>query len=245
MAADWRLADGHQAQNVTAHSPTFDLTMPACRSSAASGGGTSLSCAAGGTCAVGDTGPGGGIVFYVAGANFTSTGSDCGTACRYLEAAPSDQSTGIAWATTATSCYNSGSSSDNNDCQSNSVYSGDLTAQSNSRTAATGIGQGMANTNQIYARLTTAGSALTADYAAGIAWAYTNNGKTDWHLASLNELNELYTQRTTVGGFANVYYQSSSESSASRAQAQLFSNGSQSSIVKTNTIRVRPVRAFG
>ncbi len=29
MAADWLLADGHQTQNVTPHSQTFDLTMPA------------------------------------------------------------------------------------------------------------------------------------------------------------------------------------------------------------------------
>ena len=41
---------------------------------------------------MGETGPGGGIVFYVASKNFTSTGSGCNTTCKYLEAAPSDQS---------------------------------------------------------------------------------------------------------------------------------------------------------
>ena len=40
------------------------------------------------TYAVGDRGPGGGIVFYVSAANFTSTGSDCSSACKYLEVAP-------------------------------------------------------------------------------------------------------------------------------------------------------------
>jgi hypothetical protein len=54
-----------------------------------------LTCASGGTCALGDTGPGGGVVFYVAGATFTSTGSDCGTSCRYLEAQPAVIQTGL------------------------------------------------------------------------------------------------------------------------------------------------------
>ena len=58
-------------------------------------------------------------------------------------------------------------------------------------TAALLIGKGMENTNQIYARLTTAGAVPTANYAAGIAWAYSNNGKTDWHLPSYDELNQM------------------------------------------------------
>ena len=50
-----------------------------------------LSCATGGTCKVGDTGPGGGIVFYVAPKTFIqreATGSMCKLDCKYLEAAP-------------------------------------------------------------------------------------------------------------------------------------------------------------
>ena len=73
--------------------------------SAASAEATVLTCqqrlTAGGVCAVGDVGPGGGIVFYVSAANFTSTGSDCNTAgaggvttCKYLEAAPANWLTG-------------------------------------------------------------------------------------------------------------------------------------------------------
>ena len=96
MQASWLLADGHQTQNVTPHSQTFDLTMPACVSTAR--GVSALTCATGGTCIVGDTGPGGGIVFYVraAGGTFTSTGSVCGTACKYLEAAPTGWGNAIA-----------------------------------------------------------------------------------------------------------------------------------------------------
>jgi hypothetical protein len=196
-------------------------------------------------------------VFYVASANFTSTGSDCGTACKYLEAAPADQSAGIVWATTAAFCYNDGGTTDNNDCQTNSIYSGDTTAQAASRTAATAIGMGMANTNQVHARLTTAGGASTSTYAAGIAFAFTNNGKTDWHLPSKDELNQLYNERVTVGGFSDVAYWSSSEldNFPGEARSQLFGprngQGSQDWTNKSTTtpspyvVYVRPVRAFG
>ncbi|NCZ88880.1 MAG: DUF1566 domain-containing protein, partial [Actinobacteria bacterium] len=150
-----------------AHGQTANFTLYAQWTAA-------LSCAAGGACVVGDTGPGGGIVFYVAGATFTSTGSDCATACRYLEAAPTDQSTGV-------------------------------------------------------------------------AWAYTNNGKSDWHLPSRNELNELRQQAASVGGFAATEYWSSSEYvDRYYASAQAFLGQAQFIQVKSvATFRVRPVRAFG
>ena len=219
--------------------------------------------------AVGDTGPGGGVVFYVqaSGGTFTSTGSDCGTACKYLEAAPSDQSSGIVWATTTAFCYNSGSTTETNSCQSNSIYSGDSTAQAASRTAATAIGKGMANTNQIHARLTTAGGAATNTYAAGIAYAYVNNGKTDWHLPSKDELNQMckwqrgvaWTSDATVctggtlnsatwgaTGFSSGSYWSSSEWTAVvSAWRQSFDGGVQGSGLRYNPYSVRPVRAFG
>jgi hypothetical protein len=153
MAADWLLDDGHQTQNVTPHSQTFDLTMPACgdtvtNAATVTSTTVALTCATGGTCAVGDTGPGGGKVFYVraSGGTFTSTGSDCNTTCKYLEAAPTDQSTGIVWATTALFCYATASDSGTSDCQANSIYS-NAASQAASRTAATAIGMGMSNTN--------------------------------------------------------------------------------------------------
>jgi hypothetical protein len=43
---------------------------------------TPISCAEGGTCAVGDIGPGGGTVMYVASEPFTSEYSDCARECR-------------------------------------------------------------------------------------------------------------------------------------------------------------------
>ena len=264
MQANWQMTDGFVNQNVTPHSATFDLTMPACTATATAATVVALTCAQGGTCAIGDTGPGGGIVFYVASTNFTSTGSDCGTECKYLEAATSDQSTGIVWATTAAFCYALNSSDGNLNCQTNSIYAG--ADQATSRTAATPIGMGMANTNQIYARISNGGGvggALTSAYAAGIAWAYDNNSKTDWHLPSKDELNELckYAKNTgqavggatgceggvaaTLRGFSSDRYWSSSESAASYAWRQNFYSGSQyGNGAKNDTVYVRPVRAF-
>jgi hypothetical protein len=205
-------------------------------------------------------------VFYVAATNFTSTGSGCATACLYLEAAPVDV-TAVVWATTATSCFASGGTTGNQDCQQNSIYSNSA-GQSASRTASTAIGKGIANTNQIYARLTTNGGAATGNYAAGIAWAYTNNSKTDWHLPSKDELNQMCKwQRnqstaaadqavvcdstgalntgTNATGFSATLYWSSSENSLTDAYRQNFSTGVQSSPGKSNSERVRAARAFG
>jgi hypothetical protein len=95
------------------------------------------SCADGGACALGETGPGGGKVFYVAGSNFTSTGSDCGTACKYLEAALSDHSSTVAW------CSNTSSSLG-------------VTAQ--------GIGSGMSNTTTADSTCTSGAIQVAADY---------------------------------------------------------------------------------
>jgi hypothetical protein len=216
--------------------------------------------------AVGDTGPGGGIVFYVqaSGGTFTSTGSDCASACKYFEAAPSDQSTGIVWATAALFCYQAGSDVGASDCQTNSIYS-NAAGQAASRTAATAIGMGMSNTNQIHARLTTAGNALTNTYAAGIAFAFPNNGKTDWHLPSKDELNQMckwqrgvaWVSDATVctggtlnsgsgaSGFSADGYWGSSEFDAGIAWFQFFLNGDQGNAGKDTTTFVRPVRAFG
>jgi hypothetical protein len=113
---------------------------------------------------------------------------------------------------------------------------------------------GMANTNQIYARLTTAGGVATSSYAAGVAWAYTNNSKTDWFLPSKAELYELYTNRASVGGFEEWYYLSSSENYLSgngtyyiTVWGQFFASGQEldNGLSKGGgPHELRPVRAF-
>jgi len=55
-----------------------------------------LTCALGGTCVVGDKGPGGGVVFFVSSSTFSAS-SACGSGCKYLEAAPTDL-TAAPWA---------------------------------------------------------------------------------------------------------------------------------------------------
>ena len=97
------------------------------------------------------------------------------------------------------------------------------------------------------------------------AFDYENNSKTDWHLPSKNELNELckYARTQTTGntavqcantdtlrvGFWNAYYWSSSEivPFLSLAWPQHFSSGIQgfADDQKEKTNKVRPVRAFG
>jgi len=265
MQANWQMTDGHQTQNVTPHSQTFDLTMPACVN--AGPGVSALTCATGGTCDVGDTGPGGGKVFYVSATNFTSTGSDCNTACKYLEAAPVAQSTWIAWATTTANCYSLNSSTGNQDCQKNSIYSG--TGQTAKMTASEAIGMGMSNTVAIVARHDAATPSVSkALYAAGLAESYSVNGKTDWHLPSRLELNQLCryagnqpvdNSATTCGvaigvvktGFETGRLWNSSEAALDGASNTNFKAdgiriyGFWASIQKSNTIHVRAVRAFG
>jgi len=218
-------------------------------------------CATGGTCFVGNTGPGGGTVFYVASGTFTSTGSDCNTSCKYLETTATNEQ--AVWSTAATACYNSGSTSSNNNCETNSVYPGTSAEQAASRTASNAIGMGMANTNQIYSRLTTVGGSATSSYAAGIAWAYSNNGKTDWYMPSKDELhamckwarNQHNTNTSTTCNGTGVdntgpgasnflsYHFSSSEFSSYQA-TQMLPEGSSFNFAKLYSYRFRPVRAF-
>ena len=220
-------------------------------------------CARGESCAVGDTGPGGGIVFYVSDTNFKSMGSDCNSACKYLEAAPFDNPVTLPWSPSVATCYTTPGSSGTNDCGINSIYPGSL--QDSSRTASLAIGAGMANTNLIYDRFTTTGGVAPTDYAAGVAWSFENNGMTDWHLPSKGELlqmckwannNPVSTDQTSCSGgavntgkgatgFVGDDYFSSSELDNSFAWIFFFGNGDESNGKKAGSVFARPVRAFG
>ena len=180
------------------------------------------------TCKIGDTGPGGGTVFYVD--NTAANGS------RYMEAALSGWNAaapaadpGLFWGvgTTAGNC-------------------GNLDIKTGY-----GIGTGEANTTSI---TTTGACAIPAEAPA--AWAamnYAGGSQTDWFLPSRDELNQLYTQQVTVGGFTAFGYWSSSQGddegpgvAASKARLQNFNGGAQINGSKsTDRLFVRPVRAFG
>ena len=206
-----------------------------------------LTCATGGSCAVGEIGPGGGKVFYAAVGTFASPGSACNTAgvggistCKYLEAAPTTGGSAWTdvvrtWATTAK--------------QNSAVIGADGTA----------IGTGYQNTSDIAAQ---AGNDA-ATSAAVEARAYRGPSNfSDWFLPSKDELNELckYARNTgqaagggivctggssaTARGFENANHWSSSEGDFNFAWIQAFWSGDQNGTGKGTGLFVRPVRAF-
>jgi prepilin-type N-terminal cleavage/methylation domain-containing protein len=208
---------------------------------------TAANCITTDTCAVGETGPGGGTVFYVSATNFTSTGSDCGTSCKYLEYAP------IGWIVSTTpsgqtNCETAGTSTIDPKCR---MFGAGITYNG----TATAIGSGLANTTLI------TGVSNSAGMAATVTRAFRGGSKSDWFLPSRDELNELckYARQQTTGntatlctsanslrtGFTSGYYWSSTETGSATSIYQLFSDGSRGNRNKAELDSVRPVRAFG
>ena len=106
----------------------------------------------------------------------------------------------------------------------------------------TGIGSGAENTAIILA--------LDSNAAAARACTmYRNGGKSDWFLPSKEELNEMYWNKGSIGGFSGEWYWSSTEGSAHRAWGQKFDNGKQEEYFqwgygRNSSALVRPIRAF-
>jgi hypothetical protein len=187
---------------------------------------------------VGQTGPGGGTVFYVATTSF-SCGPTLAATCTYLEAAPSGWNTGadpsLTWATNV-----------NNNRTTTVPAPGAIQ---------TAIGTGYQNSNAIVAQT----GNVAASSAAVAARAYRGSGLTDWYLPSKDELNQMckwargqaWTSDATVctssgtlaAGFGDHYW-SSSESEPTAALYQRFSGGGQGGAGKEPAYSVRPVRAF-
>jgi len=101
------------------------------------------------------------------------------------------------------------------------------------------IGTGNQNTIDIMAGCATAG------IAARICGDLTQSGYSDWYLPSKDELNALYTNKASIGGFANDAYWSSTEYHiASAAYYQDFTNGFVTATPKNSDLYVRAVRSF-
>ncbi len=193
----------------------------------------STSCAAGGSCSIGDVGPGGGTVFYVnvdgfnCGATNTATGSPTGGLCHYLEVPDNTWFGGsvdpmLPWAAAGfTSTNVSGLT---NIGPVSSFDTNAVRVLQNPANLGAALGAGYANTLAIIAQ--NGSCALNScTYAAGAAHAYTNNSLTDWYLPDPTELNQLMawargeTRALTLragpasvyvqGGFANGNYLSS------------------------------------
>ena len=196
-------------------------------------------------------------MFYVqaSGGTFTSTGSSCGSTCKYLEAAP----TGWIVASTPagqTNCSTPGTSTVDPIC----AWSGNTSEAIGATARGTAIGTGYANTSAIIAQ-TNGGS--TAGKAATVSRAYQGGSKTDWFLPSTLELNQLcrYAWNLTVDntattctgrtgtirtGFSTDNWWSSTESDAYGAWHQYFGADDYQGTSWKYDVRpaVRPVRAF-
>lgn len=214
-------------------------------------GSTVLTCATGGTCVVGNIGPGGGIVFYVDAGGGFSCGPTFTSTCNYLEVAPYGWNTGADplknWAIVS--------------YQSTSVSG--IVNESTPFTDPSEIGLGYKYSLAILAQ----GNDVTT--AAGLARSYTGGSRSDWYLPTTTELNLLcrwnhgQAQSTTAvcnggvrnsgtgagsSGFAADYYQSSSQGSPTLNWVQQFGTvngvGNQGGGLKSASYLVRPIRAF-
>ena len=201
---------------------------------------------------LGDTGPGGGLIFYYSstgfscGPNFNATGSPTGGLCRWLEVAPS-------WAMDSWKIWAVASL--------NSTNVSGVTDDGTVFNDALGIGLGYKNSIAIVNQ-----GNDTTTVAATAARAYAGRSLSDWYLPTAAELNVLCQWQSGVAasvttqctsptlnspifgassaGFEAGPYWSSSEVAASNAWSQNFTNGTQSNINKFNQIRVRVVRSF-
>jgi hypothetical protein len=198
--------------------------------------------------AIGDTGPGGGKVFYRNAVAFTC-GPTLSATCNYLEAAPT---TGLsAWT------------------DANYAWSGNTSGLIGAAAQGTAVGTGYKNTLAIIAQ-TSGGN--TASKAATIAQAYGGpNSLTDWYLASSGELRQMckwanaqaWTSDATActgsgtnlnlgtgaglgaAGFIGSFYHSSTEREATRPNGiSVADPATDYYITKDQSKMVRPIRAF-
>jgi hypothetical protein len=106
---------------------------------------------------------------------------------------------------------------------------------------------GISNTNAI-----TAAGGLPTD-AAGICLAYSNLGKSDWYLPSIDELNKMWINRRDIAqglivgsglDLSTNKCWSSTEVDKNNAYLFEFGSGLLVNISKTNSVKVLPVRTF-
>jgi len=175
---------------------------------------------------VGQTGPGGGKVFYYAAGGF-SCGASLSNTCHWLESAP------VTW---------NGGSNDPDLSWSNIANGSNLLSG-----LTDAIGSGYKNSILIQAQNGTYNSS-TNSYGAGAAMAYRGGGLSDWYLGSLQEIIAMKNQSGLVGGLNNYMYMTSNQYNANCYVAyyipwsQQFFPGKSSSPGEDRG--VRPIRAF-
>ena len=194
---------------------------------------------------IGEFGPAGGIVFYDAGSEQTSSyvdenGKTVEYKWRYLEAAPADVSSSAVFG-----YYRETANGENK-----VVVSADTSNDGEGNTA---IGQGRYNTTMLVYKMGTSAYTLsdttdnttTDTYAAKLCDDYTYGGYDDWFLPSIEELRYMYEnlKAKSIGTWSN-YYWSSSEFSASSAWYYAFGGGRAKGGARGGEFWVRAVRAF-
>ena len=180
------------------------------------------------TYAVGETGPGGGIVFYDAG-----TAQTWG---RYLEAAPTDYQLNGMRARVGWGCDGIPGGKTSTGIGTGLANTLTMLSRGLSKCTTSGIAAEVANKY----RTCTDGRSSTGEDAV---CPFTGLGQ--WFLPSKDELKLMHDKKAVIGGFsADYYYWSSSEDDANIAWAQSFNNGSQRYSEKYSNYYVRPVRAF-
>ena len=211
------LISGTPSATLTSTSYTITATNSSGTSTATFSLTVSISCAAGGVCVVGDTGPGGGIVFYVAPSGGTfACGQSRTSTCKYLEAA----------SITAGNFY--------------AINSNEYFWSDNLNTAIgttlSDIGAGYSNTLKMV-RQSGAGTAG----AGSAARNWRGGGLNDWYLPSRLELYQLYLNRSITG--TTLGFMSSTEVNATN---YYYENGTGSAGESKGQKRfIRPIRAFG
>jgi len=187
---------------------------------------------AGGFAVIGDTGPAGGKIFYVAPTGFPvdgysgTTGSFAIYTAHYLEVAAADEGSNIKW-------------SDDLGTAIPNV----TTFTSNSDAEASFIGNGRKDTRIINDYL----FGKESGTAAQVCVAKTTGSYNDWFLPSLGELNLMYIAKDTHGVTGlpgNVWIWSSSQRGAGSAWNQRFDNGNRFFFNKDDGYNVRAIRAF-
>lgn len=200
-------------------------------------------CESGLAYACGDTGPGGGVVYYASSTPF-ACGPNSASMCNFLEVAPNlwdpnsqHNCPGECGGSTQQTSDESGTGKGITSCTApgSSEFTGPVD---------TAIGTGFVNTDSFV-------DFCNADDAANVARAYTGGGLTDWSLPSEDELVALYfyPDRNGIGGFVDGFYWSSTSVGTGLANATSFgaadvNGGGTESVSFSQTMAVRPVRAF-
>ena len=179
---------------------------------------------------IGDVGPGGGVIFY-----YLAAGFKCGPTrtanCKYLEAAPSGWSgvsdKRVTWAKLP---------------YYDTVVNNPTSPETSTARA---IGWGYRNTLAIINQ----GNTETTTSAASLAVSYTVtvNGDIydDWFLPSRDELQQMYDNQSSIGGFVvGDPYWSSTEMASGTAYTYRFNTGGAVVSKNQSVVRVRPVRSF-